>query len=192
MKIDLELDGERNKPKLRTLRLIFRLSWKKDVAFGLRLFVWLPRGPDSRRNRFHLQTVGKVSVRANFQSSNHKGDFTVVFRMLSPSGVSHWRFCVYLYTLFLINCFDATVEIWTMKFDAIKAYHLIRNGIMHNSTSTSNWFVSGLVIVRHVFLPLSFKSQHTNPDGFSTTHTIVCLNNNRKNNEKKNSIEHKQ
>lgn len=88
--------------------------------------------------------------------------------------VSVWEYNVC--TLILINCFDATVEIWTMKFDAIKAYHLIRNGITHNNTFTSNWFVSGLVIVYntcHVFLSLSRTSHEKSRWLFNNTHN--CL-----------------
>lgn len=102
-----------------------------------------------------------------FQSSIHKGNFFSLFRMLSQSGVSCWRdciclctLCLYVCTLILINSFDATVEIWTMKFDAIKAYHLIRNGIMHNNTFTSNWFVSGLSNCVYYVLLLFFLTSH--------------------------------
>lgn len=50
--------------------------------------------------------------------------FVFFVACFSENGVS----CVYFNSHQLFN---ATVEIWTMKFDAIKAYQLIRNGIMH-------------------------------------------------------------
>lgn len=123
------------------------------------------------------QCEREVNVVYAFQSSIHKGNFSVFFACFLKVeflvGDCAWDLQC---TLILINCFDATIEIWTMKFDAIKAYHLIRNGIMHNNTFTSNWFVSGLVIVYntwHVFSPS--LTGHANQDGFSTIRTQLFV-----------------
>lgn len=125
--------------------------------------------PNSAREKWMLCTLSKVQ----FTRVTFPFFFACFLKVEFLVGDCAWDLQC---TLILINCFDATIEIWTMKFDAIKAYHLIRNGIMHNNTFTSNWFVSGLVIVYntwHVFYPS--LTGHTNQDGFSTIGTQLFV-----------------
>lgn len=177
MKIDLELDGETNQ----TNRNFERYDWffasveKRAVVYSF-VCLFISRfpakslsSPNSAREKWMLCTLSKVQ----FTRVTFPFFFACFLKVEFLVGDCAWDLQC---TLILINCFDATIEIWTMKFDAIKAYHLIRNGIMHNNTFTSNWFVSGLVIVYntwHVFSPS--LTGHANQDGFSTIRTQLFV-----------------